>query len=232
MKTSSPPRLLSDKIYEELLTLMGTSEISSQGRLPGENTLAEQFGVSRPVVRQALARLRAEGRIQARKGSGNYVCEPDDDAPIATFGPLTSIPDILSFLEFRCSLEGEIAARAALNHSPETMAEINHRRTSFEEALRNGESGIENDIAFHTAIAQASGNRFFAMTMTALMSQTRFSINLVRGLSADRPNTPRLAQVCREHASIEAAIAAGDADAARQAMAAHLQGGIARLFGK
>jgi len=70
------------------------------------------------------------------------------------------------------------------------------------------------------------------MTMTALMSQTRFSINLVRGLSADRPNTPRLAQVCREHASIEAAIAAGDADAARQAMAAHLQGGIARLFGK
>ncbi len=228
----SPPteRLLSDKIYDELLALLGTKGFEPQTRMPGENALSQRFGVSRPVLRQALGRLRAEGRIYARKGSGNYVGDLDVETPVVSFGPLKSIPDVRRFLEFRCSVEGEIAALAAVHREPADMDEIRRCRAHYEAALQRGETGIDEDIAYHASIAQACGNRFFAMTMAALEAQTRFSINLVRGLSAADQSASRLATVCDEHSAIEAAIAAGDAQAARAAMGAHLRGGIARLF--
>lgn len=231
MNFSPAERLLSDRVYEELLALLGSDGYDPGVRLPGENALAERFSVSRPVLRQALARLRSEGRIQSRKGSGHFVGALQAPPQIASFGQLTSIPDIRSFLEFRCSVEGEIAARAAAHHNADDMAAIHRRRRRFEDALQSGASGIDEDIAFHIAIAQACGNRFFAMTMEALEAQTRFSIELVRKLS-DRPSEQRFAEVCREHAAIESTIASRDAEAARAAMVAHLHGGIARLFGR
>ncbi|WP_144631549.1 FadR/GntR family transcriptional regulator [Bordetella genomosp. 13] len=230
MKTSPADRLLSDRAYEELLALLGTDEFAVGARLPAENALAERFAVSRPVLRQALARLRAEGRIQSRKGSGHFVDQPRPQASMVSFGHLTSIPDVRSFLEFRCSVEGEIAARAALHHTEDDLARIAGRRQDFERALLAGASGVDEDIAFHLAIAQASGNRFFSMTMQALVAQTRFSIELVRSLSG-RPTAERFDEVCREHAAIESAIATRDARVARDAMLAHLHGGISRLFG-
>lgn len=230
MKTSLADRLLSDKVYEDLLALLGTDEFAAGSRLPGENTLAGRFAVSRPVLRQALARLRAEGRIQSRKGSGHFVGAPRPQESLVSFGRLSSIPDVRSFLEFRCSVEGEIASRAAVHHTADDLARIRGRRVAFEQALQSGASGIDEDIDFHLAIARACGNRFFEMTMQALVAQTRFSIELVRSLS-DSPTPQRYAEVCREHAAIEAAIASRDAQAARDAMVAHLHGGISRLFG-
>ncbi|WP_409050724.1 FCD domain-containing protein [Variovorax guangxiensis] len=81
-----------------------------------------------------------------------------------------------------------------------------------------------------TTPSQACGNRFFGMTMTALAPQTHFCIGL-SGSLAGRPRDSRRAGVCQEHAAIEAALKQQDAAAARQAMEAHLRGGIARLFG-
>jgi len=68
-------RLLADKVYEELMQLMGTPGFEPRARLPGETALSQRLGVSRPVLRQALARLREEGRIYARKGSGTFVTD-------------------------------------------------------------------------------------------------------------------------------------------------------------
>lgn len=232
MNNPRAERLLGDVVYEELAALLRSKELPPGSRLPSENALAQRFRVSRPVLRQALARLRAEGRIATRKGAGNYVADTAAAAaPQVTFGPLTSIPDVRSFLEFRCSLEGEMAARAATQHDRESLAEIGRRRRRLESAMAGGGDGIEEDIAFHAAIAQASGNRFFSMTMEALAEQTRFSIGLIRQLS-DRPLDQRMQDVYGEHRAIEQAIASGDPAAAREAMTAHLVGGIARLFGK
>lgn len=231
MPTSTSDLLLGDKVYQQLLALLGTGDYTTGTRLPGEMALASQFGVSRPVLRQALARLRSEGRIHSRKGSGHFVGDTQPQTSLVSFGQLSSIPDIRNFLEFRCSVEGETAARAAIHHGAEDLAHIARRRRAFEEALRSGASGIEEDIAFHLAIARSCGNRFFAMTMEALVAQTRFSIELVRKLS-DSPAAQRYTQVCAEHAAIEAGIASRDAGAARDAMVAHLRGGIARLFGQ
>jgi len=228
---SQSSRLLSDHVYDQLLGLIGSDAYAADARLPGENELAKQLNVSRPVLRQALIRLRTEGRIYSRKGSGNYVGEIEPQAEIVEFGSLTNIADIRSFLEYRCSVEGEIAARAAQHRSPAELAEIRLRRQWFEDALAHGQAGIEEDIAFHKAIAQACGNRFFVMTLAALTAQTRFSINLVRQLS-QRAIDARFEEVCREHQLIEQAIDAQNPAEARAAMNAHLVGGMDRLFGQ
>ncbi|HZZ12758.1 MAG TPA: FadR/GntR family transcriptional regulator, partial [Paraburkholderia sp.] len=200
-------------------------------RLPAEQTLAERFGVSRPMLRQALARLRAEGRIYSRKGSGNYVSTEAATSQALAFSTLASIPDVRSFLEFRRSLEGECAACAAQTNDRLAFAKLRKAHVKLGDALARGDTGIEQDIAFHMAVAQSTGNRFFAHTLAALSEQMNFSIRLVRDL-AGRPVVSRRQEVVREHAQILDAIDAGDVDAARNAMRAHIDGGIARLFGR
>ncbi len=223
--------MLGDKVYADLLQLLGTPGFEPRARMPAETALAERLGVSRPVLRQALSRLRDEGLVQTLKGSGTFVADtlPTREAPF--FGTLNHIADIRAFLEFRCCMEGEAAALAALARTADQLEHIRACRDRFEQALTHGREALEEDIAFHEAISQACGNRFFGMTIAAFAPQTRFSIGLVRSI-AGKPRGERLADVCREHAHIEQAIAQQDAPAARQAMESHLRGGIARLFGQ
>jgi GntR family transcriptional repressor for pyruvate dehydrogenase complex len=223
---------LGEQVYGRLSAWLRERNFARGARLPSEAILAREMGVSRPILRQALIQLRAEGRIVARKGSGNYVADsglPPVDS--LSFGLLESIPDISNFLKFRCVVEGEAAALAATRRDPTDIAAIRHARVNLQRALRAGRSGLEEDIAFHLAIAAASGNRFFVLTMAALVEQTRFSIRLIQQLSP-RPSSTRLTDVVSEHRLVEQAIAAGDARQARAGMTAHLQRGIVRLFRK
>jgi GntR family transcriptional regulator, transcriptional repressor for pyruvate dehydrogenase complex len=224
-------RPLSYQVYENLLAWLGTEGYGSNVRLPSEQSLAQRFAVSRPVLRQALFRLRAEGYIYSRKGSGSFVRAPIEPTPAIVLESLHSIPDVRSFLEFRCLLEGEIAALAAARMTPAEFAQIDRPRRAIDAALAAGQPAIEEDIAFHEAIARASGNRFFSLTLAAVAEQTRFSIRLTRELS-NRLASDRHAEVAREHAAICIAIERKDSAAARKAMTAHLEGGIKRLFGQ
>lgn len=223
-------RTLGAQAYSRLSEWLLAEGFQRGTRLPPEEQLARQVGVSRPVLRQALAQLREEGRIYALKGSGNYVGDPGLP-PVApmSFGLLESIPDIRNFLEYRCLIEGEAAALAAARREPAEVAAIKQARVKLENALRTNHSAPEEDIAFHAAVAQASGNRFFVLTMTALVEQMRFGIRLLSELSP-RPASTRAADIVREHRLVETAIARGDSKAARAAMTAHLQHGIRRLF--
>ncbi|WP_168791125.1 FadR/GntR family transcriptional regulator [Paraburkholderia aromaticivorans] len=226
-----PAHTRDEYAYDQLLALLSDPEFGPDTRLPAEQTLAERFGVSRPMLRQALARLRAEGRIYSRKGSGSYVGNEMTVSQALSFSTLASIPDVRSFLEFRRSLEGECAACAAQLGDRVAFAKLRKSHLRLGQALAAGESGIEQDIAFHMAVAQSTGNRFFAHTLAALSEQMNFSIRLVRDL-AGRPIVSRKQEVLREHEQILDAIDAGDAAAARDAMRAHIDGGIARLFGR
>ncbi|MCR0982809.1 FadR/GntR family transcriptional regulator [Roseomonas populi] len=218
-------RPLSDEVYERLCDLLGSEGFPRDSRLPAELELARRFAVSRPVLRQALARLRAEGHIVSRKGSGSYVREsPRPASP--SFGPLHSIPDMRAFLEFRCSLESEVAAHAARRADPAAIAEILRAQARLEKDATE----LEADVAFHHAIARAAGNRFFLTTLEAFREQMISGIRLTREL-AGRPEGAGPPEIAREHARIVDAITAMDEQAARQAMAEHLRGGIRRLFG-
>ncbi|MDB5857771.1 MAG: Transcriptional regulator, GntR family [Ramlibacter sp.] len=224
-----PSSSLGDQVYDQIVALVARDGLAPHSRLPSETALGERFGASRPVVRQALARLRAEGRVYARQGAGNFVGEPPPLSGV-TFGSLQSIPDIRALLDFRNVLEGETAARAALCTDRHLLHAITAKRRLFDAALAQGKPAIDEDIAFHRAIAEAGGNRFFVLTMAALEEQFRYAVRLARELSTQaRPARAR--DVRAEHGAIDAAIAAGDPEAARAAMDRHLRGGMARLFG-
>lgn len=109
------------------------------------------------------------------------------------------------------------------------MAAVHASLLRWEQAVASGQSAVEEDVRFHTAIADASGNRFFALTLAAINEQSRFAIRLLRDLSG-RTLASRLDEVRREHRAIDAAIAAGTPDLTKAAMAAHLQNGMRRLF--
>jgi GntR family transcriptional regulator, transcriptional repressor for pyruvate dehydrogenase complex len=215
--------------YDQLLALIGSNDFCADARLPSEIALAERFGVSRPMLRQALARLRSEGRIYSRKGSGNYVSGTSQSSALLTFSALGSIPDVRAFLEFRMSVEGECAACAAAVGDRMAIARLAKIQQRLASAFEHDKSGIDDDIAFHMTIAQATRNRFFAHTVGALLEQMQFSIRLVRELTT-APVAPRRKEVIDEHARIVSAIDRGDSDEARVAMRAHLAAGIARLF--
>ncbi|WBV45198.1 FadR/GntR family transcriptional regulator [Pseudoroseomonas cervicalis] len=230
---TDPARSLSDTAYDRLVEWLDGDGFPDGTRLPGENALARRLSVSRPVLRQALARLRAEGRLEARKGSGTYVRRVEPPAlPPIVFGPLGNIPDVRAFLEFRCGLESAMAAEAARRADPAGLARLSAALAALQAETEAGGGGgsIEADIAFHQAVAEASGNRFFLAVMQALVEQTRFGIRLTRELS-DMPEAERFATLRREHGRVAAAILAGDAMAAQAAMQAHLRNGIQRLFG-
>ena len=221
--------MLGDEAYVQLLGMLGSGAWAPGARLPAEYELARRFGISRPILRQALARLRAEGRVESRKGSGTYV-RAAGPAPSLAFGPLGNIPEVRDFLEFRCSLESEAASRAAQAADPAALARLAAAHRALATALVAGAPGVEEDIAFHRAVAEASGNRYFALTLAALGEQMGFGIRLTRELNA-RPLAERAPILMQEHDRIHAAIAAGDAAAARAAMQDHLTSGIRRLFG-
>ena len=99
-------------IYEKIFERIVSGELAVNARLPSEADLARSCGVSRPVVREALARLREDGIIVSRQGSGSYVKRRPDSA-ILRFIPVSSIADVQRGFEFRAGLEGAAAALAA-----------------------------------------------------------------------------------------------------------------------
>jgi GntR family transcriptional regulator, transcriptional repressor for pyruvate dehydrogenase complex len=219
---------LTDLAYQGILAFIDRNRLVPDDKLPGENPMAEMLGVSRPVVRQALARLRSEGWVVSRTGSGHYVGQPNLRS--APFGPIEDVEEVRSFLEFRCVIEGECAAWAALNRDPAALEEISTRRRILELAINRGTESVEEDIAFHEAIAKASGNKFYVMTMAAIRDHRRIATHLIRELSK-QSRLRRVRDIREEHLLIDKAIASGQSDNARLAMVSHIRSGIARLFG-
>jgi GntR family transcriptional repressor for pyruvate dehydrogenase complex len=224
----STSQKLGDQVYEALAEQIADGRYPVGSRLPSELDLSKQFGVSRPVLRQALGRLRAEGLVTARQGAGNFVRRRNESRRL-DFGPLQNIPDVQRCLEFRCGLESEAAQRAAIVHDDDAIRSIALAMDAMERAIAAGGSAVEADFEFHLAIARAARNRFFVTTLEALRPQVEFGINLSRSFST-RPMHERLKSILAEHRAIYEAIRDGDAQLAQRAVAQHLEAGIARLF--
>ncbi|WP_138472710.1 FadR/GntR family transcriptional regulator [Poseidonocella sp. HB161398] len=219
----------SEEIYLRLKDEIEAGIWKPEERLPSEGALAGRYQVSRPVLRQALTQLRAEGRIRSRKGAGHYVCDCSKGERIE-FGVLRNVPDVRQFLEFRRLIEAEIAAEAARAMTPEALEQIRARLAVYDRAVESGAPSVEEDIAFHLEIARACGNRFLLVTLESLTEQARVATKLNRELS-ETTLAERLSRVSAEHHGIVEALETGDPERARAVMEAHLTAGIRRLFG-
>jgi GntR family transcriptional regulator, transcriptional repressor for pyruvate dehydrogenase complex len=221
---------LADRIYSDILNSIKEGEFKEGDRLLTEHALAERFATSRPTVREALARLRADGIIVTRRGSGTIVGRrPDPDA--RRFAPLETLSDIRRCYEFRIVTESGAAELAAIKADEEDVRSIQEVWERLESVVETQQgSGAQEDFAFHLAVARASKNQFFITMLSFIEDQILFSINLARDLSPERTlERQRLAQ--REHLDVLDAIRAKDAVSAGRAMKRHLQNALERMFG-
>lgn len=198
--------------------LLGT--LKPGQKLPPENTIVAQHGVSRTVVREALSRLQASGLVETRHGVGTFVIERE-----AQSGLRLNVDTALSvrgILELRMGLETQAAALAARRRSDEQLLRMRQALDDYQAALANDDSCVEADTSFHLLIAEATGNTFFTEIMqhlgNAMIPRTR--VNAAERGDADLSRLGQLASL--EHEAILQAIRKQDADAARAAMWLHL----------
>ncbi|MDP3195644.1 FadR/GntR family transcriptional regulator [Tabrizicola sp.] len=219
--------LLADIVHDRIRRAILNGEYAADERLPGENVLAEQHQVSRPVVRSALSRLRDEGLITSRQGAGSFVSAPVTPKPLA-FQPLETIADLQRCYEFRLTLEPAAAALAAGRRGEKELAEIETCLQIMRDATERRSHREDADFDFHLAITTAANNQYFETSMRALREHIAVGMKF-HGLSLQTVRGG-LDHVLDEHANIFDAISRGEAEKAREAMHIHITGSRDRLF--
>lgn len=218
---------LSDVVYAKIAGRIRSGEYPVSTRLPTENDLADALGVSRPVVREALARLRNDGVVVSRRGSGTYVQRVEEAAP-SQLPPLKSIADMKRCIEYRISVEGEAAWHAALGVE-EDRAALTEAMSRLDRDFQNNILEPDNDFMFHHAVAVATGNRFFYDTMSTMRDTIILAMQITPNFISSRTHE-RLSALHDEHHAVFVAIMANDPEAARAAMRRHLQRAMQRVF--
>ena len=221
---------LHDEVQRQLARLIERGEFATGAKLPTELELAARFGVSRPIVRRALEKLRDAGYVTTRKGSGTIVVGGHKPA-WPGFPVLASVADLQAFYEYRIALEGEIAARAAARHGPGDLEALRAATARAAEALAQGSFELSTDLnfAFHRAVAAASGNKFFLATLEALPNLVGETA-LRRRFGPLEEEQARQGRILAEHEAIAAAIAARDAAGARRLMVTHIGEAMRYVF--
>ncbi|HEV7368076.1 FadR/GntR family transcriptional regulator [Arenibaculum sp.] len=221
-KTERRPKL-SERVVSAIRSQVLSGEIPPGDKLPTESRLTEMFGVSRTVVREAIATLAADGLVEARQGAGVFVKQH----PAHAFGSIgletgNRISHALNILEVRMGIEIESAGLAALRRNGAQEAQIQEAFFDFDRLLALGETTGKADFAFHRAIAAATNNPFYVEVLDALGTRA-IPCDVTSPWGTDSALSREYQEgLQREHLAILKAISASDPDAARAAMRAHL----------
>lgn len=218
---------MGDQLYGQILEQIVSGRLPQGTRLPPELDLCKMFGVSRPVVRQALQRLSADGLVHARQGSGTYVTARPAER-LADFVEPHQIAEYMRAIEVRLVLEGAAARRAAERHNPAELAAIESAHKRFRLEAESGAPTPDADLAFHMAIANASGNGFYVALLQQLHEFISGFMNVALRLTRTSPRE-RTSQVLNEHVLILEAIKLQDGDAAQLSMQFHITQARRRL---
>jgi DNA-binding FadR family transcriptional regulator len=196
-------------------------------RLPTEREMAAQHGVSRAVIREAVAKLIHEGLVISRQGVGAFVASPDNaSALVLDSGRFAQPEDFHQLYELRLVLECGGAQLAAQNCDPHDLVAIFATIENMENMEESHEVYVKNDIAFHRAIAAATKNPFVSMFISFVGQKLQESLYLALA-KLDFRSTTDIS--LREHRAIYDAIRARDPEAAAAAMRSHLQNSSRRL---
>jgi DNA-binding FadR family transcriptional regulator len=218
-------------LVDALAAQIEAGDLSPGQRLPTEQAIMSATGVSRTVVREALAALRARGLITTRQGLGAFVAnDPKPRSFSIVPYDLQSIDDVISVIELRIGIEVEAAGFAALRRDDEDLKRIRARLDQLEAAIEAGGSGAVEDAAFHRSILVATHNPYYARlfdTFGTLMlpRQWAYFEAMQKAEKARHMNRMR-----REHEAVLLAIEAGDDKSAQRALRSHLSKSLARFI--
>lgn len=214
---------LSERIVASIREQISAGRYEPGSRLPTESQLTQLFGVSRTVVREAVASLAADGLVEPRQGAGVFVRE----TPTTTFGTISldignKISHALNVLEVRMGIEIESAGLAAVRRNNAQQAAIQEAFFEFDQLLSKGEATGRTDFEFHRAIAAATNNPFYVEVLDALGTRA-IPCDITSPWGTDSTLTKEYQEGLQsEHLEILRAISAGDPDRARNAMRHHL----------
>src|SRR5512134_485178 len=220
---------LSRRLFEQLAEQIKSGRLAPGARLPTEHELTRAAGVSRTVVREAVAALRAEGLVITRQGVGAFVSAEPQRAPFRIEPErMQSLDDILAVMELRLGVEIESAGLAAERATKGQVRTILSALNSIEEASAAGRSAVDEDLAFHRAIAEATGNPEFPRFLQ-FIGRHLIPRRTVTGLPERMGGREAyLALIQEEHRRIYEAIRDGQPGAAREAMRRHLTRSLER----
>lgn len=222
-----PRQKLGDQLYGQILSQIVSGRLKEGERLPPEKEISAMFGVSRPIVRDALLRLRIDGLVHARQGSGTYVLRRPSDH-LTRFVNAEEVAEYLRCMELRLPIESRAAMLAAERRTEKDLARIEKCHEAFRREAEAGVMSHTVDFDFHIAIAEATGNAFFPQVLRhvepALQGFMKLMLSITKVSSRERALT-----VLGEHETVLAAIKASDAEGARVGMEFHITQARRRL---
>ncbi|HZP06171.1 MAG TPA: FadR/GntR family transcriptional regulator [Terracidiphilus sp.] len=220
-------KTLADQVTETLTNkILGGEFTGSQ--LPSEQTMAQGFGVSRTVIREAVSRLKSEGLIDTRQGRGAFVRSDRLNRPFRIdLNSADLLTSLLHIIQLRRGLDAEIAFLAAERRTRSHMTAIRRALTEIDRASKAGHDAVTEDLNFHLSIAHATGNPLFPELLRFL---NQFLFVAVRVTRANEDRVGEFAEQVRgEHQAIARAIERRDPEAAAAAAKTHMINAAERI---
>lgn len=211
---------VSDRLTEQILELIRRENLKPGDRLPSIRSLAENFAVAAPTLREAMRRLQASGVVQIRHGSGIYVSNQHERIVLANPNHRKIEPDVvLHLLDARLLIEPRLAELTAQNASDDEVKELGRLLGEAEQYLRGNDEILHSkNMRFHSAIANFSGNFVLAQIIDSLIELYSFEQLAIISFYNNRPGDHE------EHLGIYAAIRDRNPVLARELMYRHIEG--------
>lgn len=215
---------LAEAVAEQLMALIAKGQLKPGDRLPTEPELMAQFGVGRSTLREAVKSLVVAGLLETRRSAGTFVSESYTEhlSQRLNWGVVFSKQELRHIIEVRCALEEQAAALAADYASQEQKAHLTELVDAISQQGIEPEQAVENDIAFHIAIAEASNNPLLLNLILNLRQVLHGYIKsgYTRRGYESQVNAEEMANL---HRPVLQAILEGKASQAKQAMHTHFQ---------
>lgn len=215
-----------DQVVERIRDVITEQKLSAGHRLPGELELVKQLQVSRPVLREALARLQGLGLVEIQRGNGTFVAGKDRLAHCVQLlrSAVTLAPrELLTYTELRTAIETQAVRQAAQRATESDLAELKQLLEELDNVEKPYGELLETDFRFHRRILEISGNELMQNLMEVIYEF------VVAQMAQTTPSARENQAGRRLHRAIVSAIEARDADAAEIAMREHMEIILARL---
>ena len=209
-------KLLAEQVQEQIYQYILNTPIAIGAKLPNEFELWEKFGVGRSTIREAVKLLISRGILEVRRGSGTYVVSttPMDLDPLGLGAVEDKMALAMDLVNVRMILEPGIAEMAAMNATARDVERLRELCAVIEQKIETGENYIEEDIAFHTAVAKCSGNMVVEQLVPIIDTAVMMFVNVThRKLTQETIMT---------HRAVTDAIAERDPMGAKSAMMMHM----------
>ena len=224
----APRERISDRLYIDLLNGILAGDFPHGNNLPTETRLARDYGISRTIVRVGLAKLKKEGFVFSRQGSGTVVADRAK-GQYKSYCSVETLKDLEKCFECRIVIEPEIAGIVSRLRTEKDIDYFKIHLKTIENIVNADGVHTSEDTSFHLRLASLSGNNFFESIMVSLRPYILFGMNIIKTLPRDiRENHVRLS--LQEHRKIIEALIESDSKSAKSAMYEHLNSSRQRIF--